>query len=226
MLGTNIAGIVIVVIIIIAVFIAGFSHTPNTYEESKFKVFLTVLAGLGVFVTFFFYYNVVELQYQQQTSITYDNINHLNDNIAQLYMKGIDGSWEIIPKFIASIIPTMFSEDDLNSLEDEDSEKATLHKYLVSQKVFFLWRDYISYYVYIIKGNNNILAYLTMFLQRAHSKYLQEIWEVSKNEYNSNVIILGDLLFEYAKDVEDGDYKKIACKLVNDKKYINLVDSL
>lgn len=226
MLGRNIAAFVIIGIILVAIFALFFYNNKN-YENSKLKVFISVLTGLGIFLTFFFYYNVVELQYQQQIAITNDNIEKLNEKITNSYLKGLESSSNIVPKFVASILPLIYTQEEVDDIEEEDTYEARIQKYILSRKIFALWVDYMAYYDYILKGNKDTKSYVVIFLQRARSEQLKAIWEISKYEYDYKVVCFGDLLFEYSSKAQTQtitEYITLSEKMIEDARYKKLIN--
>ena len=53
----------------------------STYDKGSFHTFIAVLTGLGVFITFMFYYNLVELQAQQQKLASIQELSRINNTV-------------------------------------------------------------------------------------------------------------------------------------------------
>lgn len=224
MLSKNAAAAIILIIVVIAIVVAFFSGNPANYDKSRTKIFVTILTGLGIFVTFFFYYNVVDLQAEQQLMMSYDRIESIDDNMTENYINVIQEHGSKIPKFVKSILPLQnHLLPDL--VVDETTFDAVALKYSLSNKIFLLWKDYISYYNYITSKDYNF-SYLTNFLQRAHSKELKTFWESMKIDYSEDVQDLGDLLFKYSKGSTIDDYHTQTCFLMKDPIYIKLIDNI
>ncbi len=185
MANVNLAGWLIILVIGIAVAVSTLTHKPQQYDSSKVKIFISVLTGLGIFITFFFYYNVVELQAQQQNFMIIESIEKLNQNIDDNYYDTMRDSVLIVPKFTASILPLSFTQEEYDSYIDQVGSQAILQKTILAHNIFILWRDYISYYYYIVKGRKDISSYITMFLQRANSQELFSIWKTSDSDFDS-----------------------------------------
>lgn len=224
MLSKNAAAAIILIIVVIAIVVAFFSSNPANYDKSRTKIFVTILTGLGIFVTFFFYYNVVDLQAEQQLMMSYDRIESIDDNMTENYINVIQEHGSKIPKFVKSILPLQnHLLPDL--VVDEGTFDAVALKYSLSNKIFLLWKDYISYYNYITSKDYNF-SYLTNFLQRANSKELKTFWDSMKIDYSEEVQDLGNLLFKYSRGSTKEDFFTQTCLLMKDPAYIKLIERI
>lgn len=101
----NFALFFFVVILIVAAAIAWWMGSYSEYEPGKFHTFIVILAGLGVFVTFLFYYNVVALQNQQQQLAALEEIARINDSMTQGVLHNMQKASAIVPNFVLSLTP-------------------------------------------------------------------------------------------------------------------------
>jgi hypothetical protein len=193
----------------------------NSYENfdtSRFHVFIAILAGLGVFVTFMFYYNVVGLQQQQQDLSALSELTRLNENMNSV-LTAIQESSTVIPNFVLTISPLTNSICGATAPTDPITPEACTQRATLSYRIFSVWQD-------VVISDNftdvNPVVYVTNFLQRANSNLLFNEWTVSRLNFVDNAQAFGDLLFEYALPITDQTpevYEKTADMLVADPRF-------
>lgn len=95
---------VFLIVLLIACVVAWYSDA-GSYESTKVRVFLVVLAGLGIVLTALFYYNLLELQEQQQYLVTLQQTTTLGSELLNGVLQEIKTAVPIIPNFALSLIP-------------------------------------------------------------------------------------------------------------------------
>lgn len=171
------------------------------YDSGSFHTFIAILAGLGVVVTFMFYYNVLQLQGQQQKLAAAQEFSRISDSMLDGVMDSMNDASVIIPNFVYSITPLTNTVccDGTRCVEDPPPDPINVQtcteKMTLSYRIFSLWQEFISTNKFF-KGTPS--SYIANFLQRANSKQLHSLWEVSKLDFVQDTQALGDLLFEYA----------------------------
>ena len=233
LLTANIALIVFAAILILSAIISYRFKSFKKFEGGAFHIFIVVLTGLGVFVTFMFYYNVVELQNQQQQLAALQEVARLNNTIINSVLTEIQNSSLIIPNFVLSITPltnticcstgsTGSSEICYIPVGDDPINAQTCSaKLSLSYRIFEMWQDVILAHTFI---NYNPLSYIVNFLQKANSQQLYIQWNVNKINFNNDTIIFGDLLFKYALPITNQtpeEYVSVANNLINDYMYFD-----
>jgi hypothetical protein len=227
LLSANIALIIFATILVISAVIAWKMNTYEYYDKSTFHTFISILAGLGVFVTFMFYYNIVVLQNDQQTFATVSELARINDSVINSLLIDMQKSSVIIPNFILSITPltnTVCCNGITGTCEipvepDPVNPQTCTEKMALSYRIFNLWQDIVLSYDLM---NYDILGYITNFLQRANSSQLFEQWYVGKINFEAKTQQLGDLLFEYGLPITiqtPEEYVKVANNLIADPRF-------
>lgn len=201
----NIALIIFASILAISAIIAWWMGSYTDYDKGSFHTFVVVLAGLGVIVTFMFYYNIIQLQCQQQQLAAMQEFSRLNDTVLNSVLDSIKESSNIIPNFVLSITPltnavccstgTSGSTGCTIPVDPDPVDPQTCtEKMLLSYRIFSLWQD-------VIVSNNFMpldpTPYVTNFLQRANSQQLYVQWTVNKLNFAPYTQTFGDLLFQY-----------------------------
>lgn len=213
----GIALLAFVVILVLALLISGFCN-PNKFDSTRTKIFISCLAGLGVFITFLFYYSVVTLQQSQQrkdiiamTSKINKNLKHIIDEIHEASNK--------IPKFTLSLLPLLQHDHECN--EDVTIENNML-KHKLAYKIFSLWQEIIIAVPFVDIDSESVL---TSFLQRANSKELQHFWCHMKYDFNKDTQLFGDLLFKHGLlcDNNHQSYIDAAHKIHCSKAYLDIM---
>ena len=151
------------------------AFTSPDFEKSKSKSFLACMSGLGVLITFMFYYSIVELQQQQQYLTFMAQTTSLSHHLNEEVMKGFDGATESVPYFISSLFPLTppcIPPSDVG----ECDVKATTLKNMIAGRIFESWQTYILSTKFIIV---DFTSYITLFLQYAHSQPLRTIWSTA-----------------------------------------------
>ena len=188
------------VILIIAGFIAWYMQQYHIYDKSSFHTFIAILTGLGVFVTFMFYYNVVELQNQQQRLAALQELTRINDVLQNTVLKGITVASNTIPNFVLSITPLNRALCCTGSSglcevgSDPVTPQTCTEKMTLSYKIASLWQDVIVSNKFI---DFDPITYITGFLEQANSPQLFEQWVLVRNTFSTKTQTFGDLLFKY-----------------------------
>lgn len=217
------------IILIISGVIAWFMGTYNDYDKGAFHTFIAILTGLGVFVTFLFYYNVVELQNQQQQLAMIQEFARINDYLLDGILNGMKEASIDVPNFVLSLTPltnTICCSGTGYCISPTGSDPVTPQtcttKMTLSYRIFSIWQDVILSNKYIVFDST---TYIFNFLQRANSKPLYEQWLLSKLNFTPTTQIFGDLLFEYGLPITSQTpetYQIATQKLINDPRYKSL----
>lgn len=208
-------------ILVVSIGLAWWMSSYKAYESSNFHTFISILAGLGVFVTFMFYFNVVALQNEQQELTAAQELGKLNDGLINSILDEINESSMVIPNFIASITPLTACEG-LNG-EDPANSHTSNQKLVLSYRIFAVWQDFISS---SRRVHFEPVPYLCGFLQRGNSRQLLYYWEKTKLDYNNDTKTLGDLIFEYGLPITEqipANYSVAAEKLSEDPRFLALI---
>jgi len=220
LISPTIAILILLFLIGLAIVISYRTKSFEKYEKTRYHTFFSILAGLGIFLTFIFYYNIVYIQQQQQENVSVQEITKINDIINKEILTEIEKVTDIIPKYIASITPLINNDP---GIDDPNSILANTTRVLLSQRIFSLWQ-------YVIESKTLLLydevGYISYFLQFANSKLLYKDWNTININYNQNVKTFGNLLFEYALPIKDQintAYSNAALELIKNKDYQKLI---
>jgi hypothetical protein len=206
--------IVLAIVLLITLYIT-FTTSSTNFESTRSYVFMTVLAGLGVFITFLFYYGVVELNMiEQQLAKVQETAR--TDDLNNKMMNVITDAVDIVPGFVASLTPI---QNKGSSYLDKADDTTNNRKLAVSYTIFSVWQDM---FIADRFTGNEPASYVSNYLQRANSTQLYEQWKLSYIDFNRSTQILGDLLFEYALPIKDHRpevYHEVAKKYIKDPRY-------
>ena len=226
----SVALAIFAVILIIAALVAWRKETYADYDKGAFHTFVAILAGLGIFVTFMFYWNVVQLQGQQQELAAIQELARINDSVLNSVLDEIQQASEIIPNFVLSITPlsntvccatggTGTTGCTIPVGPDPVNPETCSEKMVLSYRIFSLWQDVIVSDKFI---NYDPVAYVANFLQRANSPQLYAQWSVAYINFNSSVQAFGNLLFEYGLPITNQtpqEYQAVANQMIADPRY-------
>ena len=211
---------VFVIIIIIALLIARSKKSYKNFNRSTIHSFVVILGGLGIFVSFMFYYNVVEIQNKQQKAINSQELSRINTNVSSIlgdkYIKSI-------PIFVYSINPLLKKKVNLDHLNIENSHIQMFKKHSLSQIIFNSWDDF--------RSSKRLSTYdeigvINTFLQKCDSAELLEEWEIQKYNFDNKTQMLGNMMFFRGQTIlnkTSDSYFYEAKKLVKNQEYINLL---
>lgn len=234
----NLALIIFGVILLISGIMAWWMGSYNTYDKGSFHTFIAILAGLGVFVTFMFYYNVVSLQNQQQQLAAAQELARINDSVLNSVLDEIKNASVIIPNFVLSITPltnticcTIGVTGETGSTgcsipveSDPINPQTCTAKMILSYRIFSLWQDVIMFDKFIDCGT---VSYIANFLQKANSSQLFVQWNVGKINFDCETQKFGDLLFEYGLPITtqtSQEYNDTALKFITDPRYKTIIN--
>jgi hypothetical protein len=206
-----------IIILIVALLISGFCN-PCKFDSTRTKIFISCLAGLGVFVTFLFYYSVVTLQQAQQRNDIINMTRNVNKNLKNM-MEQIHEASKDIPHFILSLFPLLTIHTD----KDKDNIENRLLKMKIAYKIFSLWQEIIIAVPFVDLDSH---SFLYNFLQRASSQELHEIWCQMKFDFNEDTQKFGDLLFKHGLTIKNKtceEYKKMAHQIHCDSLYMEIM---
>lgn len=193
--------------------LGGYEH----YHTGSFHTFISILVGLGVLVTFMFYYNIVQLQNEQQQLASIQEAARISDSVLNNLLDELKLAAIIIPHFVASVTPLTSGCEILGP--DLATPEARAEKLVLSYRIFSLWQDYVRSTSF---ADLSTRAVVTNFLQRANSEQLYEQWLLNKINFCDRTQLFGDLLFEYSLKITvqtPEEYQEVSQKLVSDPKF-------
>lgn len=208
-----------ITIIIIAIVIAWYFESHEDYDNHQIHIFFAVLAGMGVFLLFLFYFNSIQLQQEQQQLNSVRELARVNHSISNGLLEEIKTASNIIPNFVLSILPLTNNMTNITIGQDEINPKNSIEKTVLSHRIFGLWQEVtLSSKAFL----TDPLSYIFNFLQKANSPQLFEQWKLLKTGFNSNAQSFGDLLFEFGLIINNQtveEYISAAKRLINDPRY-------
>lgn len=205
-----VAVIIIAIILIVAVLLAIFIKYDN-YQQSRIYVFINTLAGLGIIMTFLFYYSIVSLQEIEQKLFVVNETSQVSTSLADGLLKQINDSTPLAPHFTSSLLPLNPLGPITSPIIDSPVLVSTL-----STRIFLTWQQILisSSFVMI-----EPVSYITMSLQFCSSATLKDQWNVQYINLGSDTQHLGDLLFQYSSQVTENTpsaYQYAAKQLLNE----------
>lgn len=208
---------VFVIILVISAIVAWQMRNYKNYDQGSFHTFISILMGLGVFVTFMFYYAIVEEQQEQRTLASVQQLSTLNASLINSILKEINNATPFVPNFVASVNPLTMTK---TSIPDLTTPEAISYKTTLAYRIFAVWQDNVVTQKFL--GTYDSIAYLCNFLQRANSKELFEIWTRIHIDFSTTTQNFGNLLFEYGLPIavqQSRMYEDAANALSQDPRY-------
>lgn len=224
----NIAIVVFLSIALVSMFFAWYFASYDIFSGAKFHTFIVVFGGLGVIITFLFYYNVLQLQAEQQILQKLDIATKFN-SAWSILLTSMNTASAVVPKFVLSMTPLTnhaCKESNISNEEyigDEPTAEVCTFKMSLSFRIFSLWQDFFKGRDFF--DNNISFGYINNFLQKANSEDLHKEWLASKLNFDNTTQSFGDLLFEYGLPITiqiPESYIQAAEKLINDPRYAEL----
>jgi hypothetical protein len=231
----NIVIIIFFIIIVVAVILAWWLGPQSEYQTGRFSTFIVILAGLGIFITILFYYNLVALQNQQQQLAETQELTRLNDSVLNSILTEMKDASTIVPNFVLSMTPltnptycptgVSGATGCMATVESDPMNPQTCtEKMVLSYRIFAMWQDTIMSNQY---HEFSPSAYVSNFLQRANSPQLFEQWTANRVNYDPATQTFGDLLFEYGLPITNQvpqEYYDMAQKLIADPRFKQIVN--
>jgi len=232
----NIAILIIIILVVVVLTITYFSN-PATFREGKASVFFAALAGLGIFVIFFYYYTLVAVYARQQQMAITQETNDVNAQIINVVNQNMIATAGLDPGFVCSINPLMpcpecnnYMTDDQNNEHDNTKSASDVvtcvSKSVLSFNIFSVWRTTLYSNDFT---NGNALPYVTRYIQQANSEQLYVYWRLMRIDFGKNAQTFGDLLFEYGLPVKTKTSQAFVCaanKLIDDPRFSCLISNL
>ena len=191
-----------VVVLIVAIGLSIWLGSFQQYETSKLHTFVAILSGFAIFITFMFYYSVVDLQQEQQALTSLNEIARVHNSITTQLMKNLTDSAPIIPNFVCSVDPLNSATCYTPTTPDPVNADSCARKSLISFQIFSIWQDVIRSR-YITTRECSIKAYINLFLQQANSQQLYSQWNIKLNDFDCDTQTFASLLFEYALPITE-----------------------
>lgn len=204
-----------IILLIVALLISGFCN-PHNFNKTRTKIFIYCLAGLGVFITFLFYYSIVTLQQTQQRLNIIEMTNNINQSMKNMFEQ-IHVASNKIPCFTMSLFPLIKCD---NYKKDDDTDENKLLTTKVAYIIFSMWQEIIVAVPFVDIDSPSMICNC---LQRANSKYLYDLWCDMKYDFNLDTQNFGDLLFKNALHITDKSFMKVAVKIHRDPLYLDIM---
>lgn len=210
------------IILIISGIAAWWMGGYSNYDKGSFHTFISILMGLGIFVTFMFYYNIVQVQNAQQEFAAIQEASRISDSILNNILDEIRIAGRIIPNFVTSITPLtskICCGETCSVEKDEIRAETCTERMVLSYRIFSLWQDVIETTRY---ANIDLLACVSNFLQRANSNQLYEEWLVNRLNFGNRTQRFGDILFTYGLQITiqtPEEYTSVANKVLSDPNF-------
>jgi hypothetical protein len=225
---------IFVVIVVVAIVAAWWWVDYTSYDKATFHTFISVLTGLGIIITFLFYYNLLQLQQEQQELAAIQETARINDSVLNNLLDAMLQASTIIPNFVLSITPltnevccangtTGTTGCTIPTPEDLVNPQTCTEKFTLSYRIFSLWQDIIVSNRFLTRSQ---VPFISNFLQRANSTQLYAQWTAAKLNFNPKTQSLGDLLFEYGLPITEQTpavYIATAEALIDDPRYQALI---
>jgi len=185
--------IVLLFIIFIAFFVAA-TTAPETYGKSRAKVFLLILSGLSIFITFLFYYAVVRLQHQEQKLSVIEKTFDLHQALNTDLPTSIQAARLAAPAFVQSLHP--FIPNNLSEQDPDLDDPLTVD--LLAKKIFTIWEQVALTQDFLDLDH---AAFGFQMLQYARSPRLFTVWNHHlKQSVSKEAQQYGDLIFALVQE--------------------------
>ena len=213
--------ITVFLVILIICFIIALRCNPKDFDYTRTKIYISCLAGFGIFITFLFYYSIVSLQQAQQRIDIITMTRNLNAQLMKGVIEQIQTASEKIPQFTSSLFPLLDVPPTKNP--DENTIENGILKFKIAYKIFALWQEYLLSAPFI---DLDQLAIICNFLQKANSKLLYEQWDRIKIDFNQKTQEFSQLLFNYSQKITNQTpetYVETAKIFIQDPKYKSIL---
>ena len=205
-----------IVIVAVSIIIAC-THHHEKYDGSHLKVFISVITGLSLFISMLIYYNLATIQQDGKTDNTHKKFHKLKDQMSTNMTDDIINYNQKIPYFVKSISPLVVYHTVID-LDPVNNETIIL-KNTLAHRIFNFFEKYITI-KHILKDRQESI--ISVFLQRANSRELYDIWLVQRLNFSKKTQKLADLLFKYGLPITEQTaekYMAVTDELMMDKEF-------
>lgn len=169
---------------------------PTNYSSSRVSVFVTTVSSLAIFLTFIFYYSVVDLQQQQRKQAVIEETTRITHSIQKTFSDNISKYANVVPGFISQLLPL----SNIETPPDNDKPEDDIITYVLSYQIFSVWQDIVLTNEFI---SIDYVALIAHALQRAKSNILKEQWQKMKVDFGRDARLFGDTVFKKAETITD-----------------------
>lgn len=197
--------------------------TPQTYSNSRVKIFLDVLAGLAVLMVSG---QIVLSARQNALQKESDRISRTEQAITEEWLqpnKMLADEADKIPQFTGSLYANNSALYAACSSGNGPDCAREFQQQTTAVDLFQRWENYLTLRAFDKTGDR---VWISNFLQWAASPELRKLWVILKHNYKGTTQKLASLLFEYS-DKENPrtaeQFTATSQKLVADPRFQQLV---
>lgn len=211
--------ILVFVLIVCVAIISSWLITPGSYDETRWKVFLTTIAALGIAMVFVINYSQIDIQNQQKELLKireHDNIDREVNEILKLLEDGVEKS----PSLVKELMPIEYPEKENDCSNRSLKERA--YQSMISKRIFYLWQLLVAEKQFVEDEDG---AFMALFLQWASSKQLQNLWKKSYITLAPEGKKFGEILFKYSGKVKETtveEFRRVTCEMRLSTEYLTL----
>lgn len=206
-----------VVLVIILAFAVTVMVSGENYESSRVYVFVSVLGGLSILVTFLFYYSVVQLQQLQEQLFYLEQTSKMNIDVSKELYHQLISNIAIVPDFVKEVLPLQqFNYYSSFNTDSFETDQQTMAKFVLASNIFDYWQNVIFTGTYFKESPD---AYICEFLQYASSPQLYSFWLKMRINYGPSTRNFGNLLFQYSKLLKNktaDEFERVSKRLYKD----------
>lgn len=221
------AVIILTGLIIIVSFVVTFIMKPSEYEKSRFRMFMSILGSIAVFLVGLSLgisaINLEEREDLDQLSITTKAIEGILDKPYGSIVKSRDARDNFLKSFF-------YSNVELYQVPAKDrpaTTSAILEEQYIATLILQSWENFLTLRHLIITDDR---LWLTLFLEWAQSPYLKKYFMMQRYIYSDLAIELGEILFEYAEKLpvptpNPKDYFDTVSVMLEDQRMIKVLNA-
>jgi len=221
------AMMIFTVLIIVISLAATFFIRPNRYENTRFYVFMSVLASVSALLVGLSL-GISSLAFEEQQDI--NRVTFTEEAVAKLWARPnelIVTSKNARDEFVKSLY---YNNVDLYNVpleKEPESRLSILEEQHIAMVLIQAWEDFLTLRHLIITDD---LPWFCTFIQWAQSPYLKKYFFTLKNIFKDTTIGLGEVLFEYAKRLpvptaDPSAYPTLVSEMLKDPKLIKIFET-
>ncbi|MBA3536291.1 MAG: hypothetical protein H0T84_06755 [Tatlockia sp.] len=220
---------VVLTIMIFSIFITAKYNDPDLYKKTRIHVFFSTLASAAII---FVGINIILSSISYKNNQRFIRLNTTKEAIDKYWLypnELLSSLIHIRPDFRASFFmnnPKMYMVSRTTKKNSPQGINTLYQEQFIANVIIQAWEDCLNNRNYDLTPFN---LWLSSFLVWAQSPYLKVYYDKFIYGYEDRTKQLGDLLFKYAATLpiptNSKDYEAAVEKILNDSRYISLMES-
>ena len=198
---------------------------PEKYKYTRLNVFMSILEGSTIFLIGLSL-GISALTLEEQKEVNYVEV--MAKAVANMYSKPdelIARSTHAREKFVKSFYFNKINLYNLPEKKEAETRFSILEEQYIMSQLIQAWEDYLRYRHHLLSTD---APWFNVFIRWAQSPFLKDYFNLYKHIHEKQMILLAELLFEYAEKLpiptpNPDDYVNVVSSMLQDKRFKDII---